>query len=109
MVNEKKDERLKELLRHTAAEFFAIESNYTSLLTVTDVRIGDRGTRATIYFTVFPSDKEKGALDFAKRKRAEFRSYFADHSRIQRLPFIDFEIDLGEKNRQKIDELSQQA
>lgn len=102
-----RDYKLQELIRAAAAEFLQRESNYTSLLTVTDVSISDRGNQATIFFTVLPEDKEKGALDFVKRKRAEFREFFKNKARMRALPFFDFEIDRGEKNRQKIDEISQ--
>ncbi len=101
-----REEKLKDLIKKVAASFMQLESNYTSLLTITDVALSDRGRRATIYFTVLPEEKEKAALDFAKRKRAEFREYFTEHARMRMCPFFDFEIDMGEKNRQKIDEIS---
>lgn len=82
------------------------QSNYTSLITITDVSVSDKGQRATIFFTVLPEGKEKGALDFAKRMRTDFREYFASQARIRSIPFFDFEIDKGEKNRQHIDEIS---
>lgn len=101
-----RDEKLKDLVTKIAAEFLQRESNYTSLITVTNVIIEDRGQRATIYFTVLPEGKEKGALGLLKRKRAEFREYFATKARMRALPFFDFEIDMGEKNRHRIDEIS---
>lgn len=119
-----KDGRLKDIIQEFAAKFIQRESNYTSLITVTDVVLADRGRRATIFFTVLPTgtatgadmamtaaelreSKEKAALDFMKRKRTEFRDYIQENSRLARIPFFDFEIDIGEKNRQKIDEISQ--
>ncbi|MDP3962506.1 MAG: ribosome-binding factor A [bacterium] len=104
-MNER-DEKLRELIREVAGEFMQRNSNYTSLITITDVSVSDRGQRATIFFTVLPEDKEKGALDFAKRMRAEFREFFAGKARMRALPFFDFAIDKGEKNRQQIDEIS---
>ncbi len=101
-----RDEKLKELIRKVAGEFMQKESNHMSLITITDVSVSDKGQRATIFFTVLPEGKEKGALDFAKRKRAEFREAFAKQARIRAIPFFDFEIDKGEKNRQVIDEIS---
>ena len=101
-----KDEKLAQLIQKVSAEFMQRQSNYTSLITITNISISDRGKKAMIYFTVLPENKEKGALDFAKRKRAEFREYFMENARIQRVPFFDFEIDKGEKNRQKIDEIA---
>lgn len=101
-----RDQKLKDVIREAAAEFLQREGNYTSILTVTDISLSDRGSRATIFFTVLPENKEKGALDFAKRKRADFREYFKERSRMRALPFFDFAIDKGEKNRQRIDEIA---
>ena len=55
---------------------------------------------------MLPVDKEKAAYDFLKRMRSEFRTYLMGKARMRRIPFFDFEIDGGEKNRQKIDEIS---
>ena len=105
--NEHRTEKIESILVELASKYFAIESGPGSLLTVTKSKIDDRGASATIFFTAFPDSKEKSALDFAKRRRSEFRDYIKDQSRLSVIPFIDFEIDLGEKNRQRIDTLSQ--
>ncbi|MSU55261.1 MAG: ribosome-binding factor A [Candidatus Taylorbacteria bacterium] len=102
-----KDEKVKEIIREKAAEFLERESSNSALITVTNVELMDAGKRALVSFTVFPADKENGALDFAKRKRSEFREVLKRETKLFRLPFVDFRIDLGEKNRQKIDMLSQ--
>lgn len=101
-----KEEKIKEALRHAAAAFLELESNKLALITVTNVRLAGKGREATIFFTVYPEEKQVAALEFAKRKRSEFREYLKGHTKMMRLPFIDFAIDLGEKNRQRIDELS---
>lgn len=101
-----RDQKLKDIIKEAAALFLQRESNYTSILTVTDISLSDRGNQATIFFTVLPDNKEKAALDFVKRKRAEFREFFKSRARMRALPFFDFEIDKGEKNRQKIDEIA---
>lgn len=106
MADEIKDGRLRDLVIAKAGEFIARESNGTSLITITDVKISDNGKSAIIYFTVLPVDKEKAAYDFLKRSRGDFRGFFMEKSRMHRIPFFDFEIDGGEKNRQKIDEIS---
>ena len=104
-----KDGRLRDIIHDLASKFIQRESNGTSLVTVTDVHIGDSGKQAIIFFTVLPKDKEKAAIDFLKRQRSEFREYAMEHSRMGRIPFFDFEIDSGEKNRQKIDEISRKS
>lgn len=105
-MSDLRDEKMKDFIRATAADFIQRESNGTSLITVTNVSISDRGSEATIFFTVLPADKEKAAYDFLKRMRSEFREYLMHKSRMRRIPFFDFEVDGGEKNRQKIDEIS---
>lgn len=106
-MNDIKDERYKEIIRQKASEFLEKESAGNALITVTSIKPFDNNKKVLIYFTVFPADRENGVLDFAKRKRSEFRDYLKHESRLFKLPFVDFEIDLGEKNRQKIDTLSQ--
>jgi len=101
-----KDQKLKDLIKESAAEFLQRESNHISIITVTNISLSDKGNRAIIFFTVLPENKEKGALDFAKRKRAEFREFFKCKAKMRFLPFFDFEIDNGEKNRQRIDEIA---
>ncbi len=100
--------RLEEQLKMHAAAFLEYEGNKSSLLTVTGIEMTDGGKTATILFTVFPDTMEKTALEFAKRKRSEFRKYIRDHSAINRIPHLDFGIDRGEKNRQRIEELTRE-
>ena len=99
--NEKVANQIKEL----AAEFLGRENNRTSLVTVTAATCSPDLKRGTIYITVLPTDREHDALEFAKRKRPELREYLKKNMPIKIIPFIDIAIDLGEKNRQKIDEL----
>lgn len=108
-MSEIRDQKLKQAIKEVSAEFMSRESNRLSMITITDVSLSDRGKTAKIFFTVLPIEKEKPALDFAKRMRADFREYFKDKVRMRAIPFFDFEIDKGEKNRQKIDELSRNS
>ena len=107
-------EKIKEILRDLAARFLSINSNKSSLMTVTSIALSKDEKMAIIFFTVFPAslnDKvgqekfEKTALEFAKRKRSDFKEFIKENAQLGKIPQIDFEIDLGEKNRQKIDNL----
>lgn len=100
-----RNEKISEILRDLAARFLITNGNKSSLLTVTKVELTRDGKRASIFFTVFPNDFEKTALEFAKRKRSEFKEFVKENSKLGRIPLLDFEIDEGEKNRQKIDSL----
>lgn len=102
--NEKFANRIKEL----SAEFLAREGNRTSLINVIRADCSPDMKRATIYITVLPQEKEKTALEFAKRKRPDLREFLKKNMPVKTIPFIDIAIDLGEKNRQKIDELLRQ-
>ena len=98
--------RLEEVLRTYAAEFLAREAGVQSLITVTRAVLSDDKSRATIYMTVLPEEKEVPALGFATRQISDFKAYLKTKVRMHRIPHIDFEIDKGEKNRQRLDELS---
>ncbi len=101
-----KDQKVKEILRELAADFFSRTSNRQSLITVTDVELFSHGSRANILITVLPEDAEIKAVEFANRQLTDFREYVRDKSRISRIPFFEVKIDIGEKNRQRMDELS---
>lgn len=104
-----RNEKITELIKHLSARFLTEEGNNSSLITVTNVMLSSDAKYATIFFTVFPESLEKTALEFAKRKRPEFKKFFKDNSTIGHIPFFDFTLDLGEKNRQKIDALLDSA
>jgi ribosome-binding factor A len=106
MADQIKDNRAKEILIRTASKFFELESNKTSLITVTNVEIFAKGKEAKVFITVFPSDKEPEALDFLKRKRTELREFIRKDTKLPVIPFLDVLIDQGEKNRQRIEQIS---
>jgi len=100
-----RNEKIGNLVKELSAQFLGRENNKTSLITVTSCSTSPDLKRATIFITVLPDSKEHDALDFAKRKRKELREFLKKNMEIKIIPFIDIEIDKGEKNRQKIDEL----
>lgn len=99
--NEKVANQIKEL----AAQFLERENDRTSLITVTTATCSPDLKRATILITVLPDSRQSAALGFVKRQLKELRSYLQKNIPIKTIPFLDVAIDLGEKNRQKIDEL----
>ncbi|MGH7249436.1 MAG: ribosome-binding factor A [Minisyncoccia bacterium] len=97
--------KIAKTVKELTAKFLGREVNNTSLLTVTSATVSPDLKRGTVFITVFPEAKEEEALMFAKRKRAELREFLKKNLPIKVIPFLDIEIDRGEKNRQKIDEL----
>jgi len=98
-----KQERLRTEIRRLANEFLIRESNRLSIITVTGVDVDREAERAIISVSILPEGKEEAAIDFLKRSRSDFRDYVKEKARLSRIPFFDFEIDRGEKNRQKIE------
>ena len=95
---------MREMLRELAANFFNREAGRQSLITVTDATISPDFKRATIYITTFPTSEEEKALEFAKRKRTDLREYLKT-AKFRTLPVLEIKLDMGESNRQKIDDL----
>ena len=100
-----RQEKLANLIKELSASFLGRENNRTSLITVTSCNVSPDIKRATVFITVLPENKENSALGFVKRQRGELREFLKKNMSTKVIPFIDIEIDKGEKNRQKIDEL----
>jgi ribosome-binding factor A len=103
--NVERKQKVAEYIKELTAEFLLKENNNTSLITVTSATCSPDLKRGTVYITVLPESREAGALDFVKRKRKELREFLKKNMNTKNIPFIDVAIDLGEKNRQRIDEL----
>lgn len=91
-----RENRIAGLIKKLAAEFLIKEADKTSIITVTRANVSDDFKNATVYFTVYPDASRKSALLFAKRKRSEFKKYAKEKIRMKRIPFFDFEIDIGQ-------------
>ena len=105
-MSSRRQTKVAEAITHMAADFFARESNAQSLMTVTHSDISPDLKSVTVYFSVLPETFEEPALAFAKRNRSEFREYLKEYGTFRYLPTVDFGIDHGEKNRQRIDDLT---
>jgi ribosome-binding factor A len=99
-------EKASESLMHLAAEYIALEAARGSLITPTRIDMSPDRKNATIFVSVFPDTASALALSFLTRHRDPFREYLKKHGRFSILPFIKFELDYGERNRQRLDELS---
>lgn len=107
--DQNREKKIEEIIKKSATKFMLEEGSNNSLVTFTHVYVTPESEQATVFFTAFPESREQEALDFLKRKRTDFKHYIKSNTRLQRIPFIDFEIDIGEKNRQKIDKISNLA
>lgn len=105
-MREIKREKIGEIIHRLAAEFIHEISSLASLITITRVELSLTGKEAKIFFTTIPEKQEETAEKFLVRKIPDFRRYVRDHSSIGIIPHFTFKIDYGERNRQRLDELS---
>ena len=99
-------ERVEASVAQLAADFLARAGAVKALVTVTRVRMSDDYREATVFLSVLPVAMESEAVRSAKRARSDLREYMRKHSRLHPAPTVDFELDYGEKNRQRIDDLT---
>jgi len=100
-----RQEKIKNLIQGLAAQFITIESSNISLITVTNCHIFDKENKAVIYITVLPENKEKESLLFVKRLLGRMREYIASKMKTKSIPFLEVQIDIGEKNMRLIENL----
>ena len=104
-MSEFKNEKIKNNIKELAALYIEREAGPTSMITVTRVVLSPDAKRATIMISVLPKEKENAAYGFIKRNLGELRKNITKNLRINPIPFLDVQIDEGEINRQKIDDL----
>lgn len=102
-------EKIEAMIKKLSAQFLERESDKTSLITVTRVDISPDFSNSKIFISVLPESKEEDALYFCKRKMTDFKKYAMKNLHMKAIPFFDVELDLGEKNRQKIEELGRES
>jgi ribosome-binding factor A len=106
MSDEHRPTKISEEIQHHAADFFSREANRNTLITITRTDLAPNQKAIIVYFSVMPASEEQRALTFMQRKRNDFIIYLRRHTKIGILPKVEFEIDFGEKNRQRIDDLT---
>jgi ribosome-binding factor A len=100
-----RQEKVEGTLQAIIASFLNKEAGTKSVVTVTHCNVTSDLKKVTAYISVFPTAYETEALNFAKRQRSEIRELFKDKLTMKSIPHLEFEIDEGEKNRQKVEEI----
>lgn len=102
------NETLEKELRKYASDYITREASRMSLITITRCELSSDGKRALISISILPEAAEPIAMDFLKRHQDNIRQHIQKNSRIQRVPWLRFTLDKGEKNRQRVDILLQE-
>lgn len=102
------DRQLKysEMLRKLTTEHIARESNRDALITISRVTVSPDLKNATVYYTVLPESKKAAVDGFMLRQRKHIRNYIKQNAHTRTIPYVEVEYDLGEKNRQRIEDIS---
>ncbi len=99
------NEKLEQAIVRESSMFFEREGNRTALITVTNVLLTKRGNGATLFVSVFPTDKETAALDFVNRNLGELRRYLRERISSRAIPSLKVVADHGEQARDDINRL----
>lgn len=102
----RRQNKVSEELAHRAGEFITRESNHSSLITVTRADVSPDLKNVSIFVSVLPKEQQHVALAFLKRVRTDFHDFLKSKTVLRNVPTVDFALDIGEENRQLIDELT---
>ncbi|HEX2792421.1 MAG TPA: ribosome-binding factor A [Candidatus Paceibacterota bacterium] len=104
-----RDNRAVSILIEAAGRYIAREAGRETLITPTRAHLSKDRKNATIFVSVFPEGQDDQAINFLMRHKDLFRNELKKTTRFSRLPFIRFEIDHGERNRQHLDDISRES
>ncbi len=102
-------QRVESLIREMAATFIQHEANTDPLITITNVSTSPDYRKVSIMFTTLPEGREADAQIFLQRNAKELRHFIKKKSDLKIIPHLEFMLDAGERHRQHIDELVQEA
>ena len=92
-------------LAKTVAEFLRREFGAAPLVSVTHAKVAHGLKSAIVFISVFPETEERAVSKRLKKRQHALNEYIATRMRMKYIPIVGFEIDAGEKNRKRIDEL----
>lgn len=106
MNQSRRQHKVAEEIAHQAGEFLVRTIRAGgSLITVTHADIAPDLKNVTIFVSILPKSHEEETLLSLKRLRTDFHDYLKVKTVLRNVPTVDFAIDLGEANRQKVDDL----
>ena len=96
----------EEIARHAAQFLVRYIRAGGSLITVTRAEIAPDLKNVSIFVSILPKSTEEQMIKSLKRLRTDFHDYLKEKTVLRDVPTVDFVIDIGELNRQRIDELT---
>lgn len=103
----RRQNKVAEEIAHQAGEFLARNIKAGgALVTVTRADIAPNLKNVTVFVSILPKSHEEESLKTLKRLRTDFHDYLKVKTVLRDVPTVDFQIDIGEENRRRIDELT---
>jgi ribosome-binding factor A len=97
-------EKINSLLRQLVSSFLVKEKGQ-AMVTVTRLETSKDLKSAKIFVSIFPESQETEMIKLLKSRTGELREFIGSKIKMKFLPHLEFEIDKGEKERQKIEKL----
>jgi len=106
----RRQNKVSEEIAHQASEFLVrFVRGGGALITVTRAAVAPNLRNITIFVSILPKSAEVEQLKALKRLRTDLRDYLKEKTVLRDVPTVDFELDIGEENRQRIDELTRKG
>lgn len=103
----RRQNKVAEEIAHQAGVFLARTVKAGgSLITVMRANIAPDLKRVTIFVSILPKSREEEMLVALKRLRTDFHDFLKEKTVLRNVPTVDFALDIGEENRQRIDALT---
>lgn len=108
MLPYKRAERVAKLIKKETNNFLQreIDTNEYGIITITDTEVSDDLQHASIYYSIYGSEKEKqSALEFLVKITPSLRYYIGKNVKLRLTPEIVFKYDNTIERAARIDEL----
>ena len=99
--------KVNSLLRNLVSSFVGREFKSGTIITVTHVETSRDLRNAKVFVSIFPDSKSDDTLKLLEKKSRDLKKYVQPLLKMKFLPEFEFELDYGEKNRQKLEEILQ--
>ena len=102
-----KQKRLEGIIRKNLSEIiqFEVKDPNIGFVTITDVKVTNDHSFATVYVTFIGATNQKEAIAALERAKGFIRSELSQRLDIRRCPDLIFKIDTAEDNARHIDEI----
>lgn len=101
-----RQERLTKVFEEELSSIIEKELEFPdSLVTITRIDFTSKLDRATIGFSIYPSEKAEDALKTLNKNKLELRKLLSKKVTMKTMPQLEFEIDHGSENAARVEKL----